>query len=168
MHTYRFIVEDAAPVNDPINPQQIVLDNGVIWSRFFTDPLVFERWELDILDGIATEILPIQTADSQSFLARFYDYPNHMIQVLAYCVLVMEHYNEPVPYGLVVYGENKARKVYPTEDNLAWLNQVIDQVCEGQNGEEKNRSHRQRGRCLGCGLREKCDQALVSPPGPQH
>jgi hypothetical protein len=78
MHTYRFVVEDAAPINDPINPQQIVLDNGVIWSRFFTDsftgPLVFERWELDILDRIATEILPFQTADSQNFLARFYDY----------------------------------------------------------------------------------------------
>jgi hypothetical protein len=78
MHQYRFVVEGAAPINDPVNPQQIVLDNGVVWSRFFTEsftgPLVFERWELDILDRIATEILPFRTADSQNFLARFYDY----------------------------------------------------------------------------------------------
>jgi hypothetical protein len=78
MHRYRFIVDGEAPINDPVNPQQIRMDNGVIWSRFFTDsftsPLVFERWELDIIARLSTSILPFKTEQSTNFLARFYDY----------------------------------------------------------------------------------------------
>lgn len=78
MHRYRFILDDAAPINDPVNPQQMVMDNGVVWSRFFTEsftnPLIFERWELDILSRISTSILPVKTGDVINFLARFYDY----------------------------------------------------------------------------------------------
>jgi CRISPR/Cas system-associated exonuclease Cas4 (RecB family) len=91
-------------------------------------------------------------------------YPNHMIQVLAYCVLVEENYREPVPYGLVLYGGNEARKVYLTEDRLAWLIGVMDELRHAQSGGEKDRSHEQSGRCLGCGLREKCNQALGPAP----
>jgi len=78
VHRYRFIVDGAYPINDPVNPQEEGLDNGATWSRFFTDgftsPLVMERWELDILYRLSAEILPFQTADSTNFLARFYDY----------------------------------------------------------------------------------------------
>lgn len=78
MHRYRFVVDGATPVNDPVNPQQFVADNGVAWSRFFTEaytgPLVFEMWELDLLDRLATEILPFKTGDAANFLARFYNY----------------------------------------------------------------------------------------------
>src|SRR5581483_8020647 len=78
VHRYRFIVDGGEPVNDPVNPQEEALDNGAVWSRFFTDsftsPIVLERWELDILYRLSTEILPFQTADSTNFLARFYDH----------------------------------------------------------------------------------------------
>ncbi len=78
VHRYRFIVDGAYPVNDPINPQEIALDNGAIWSRFFTDaftsPLVMESWELDLLYRLSAEILPFQSADDTNFLNRFYDF----------------------------------------------------------------------------------------------
>jgi len=78
MHRYRFIVDGAAPINDPVNPQRMTLDNGETWSRFatesFTGPLVFERWEIDLLNRLVTEILPFKTGDAANFLARFYDY----------------------------------------------------------------------------------------------
>jgi hypothetical protein len=35
-HLYRFIVDGAFPVNDPVNPQLELQDNGQSWSRFFT------------------------------------------------------------------------------------------------------------------------------------
>jgi hypothetical protein len=78
VHRYRFIIDGAYPINDPINPQEQVLDNGATWSRFFTDaftsPLVMEPWELDLLYRLSAEILPFQTADDTNFLGRFYDY----------------------------------------------------------------------------------------------
>lgn len=77
-HTYRFIVDKAFSINDPINPQEEQRDNGATWSSFFTDayssPVVMERWELDILYRLAAEILPFQTEDASNFLNRFYDY----------------------------------------------------------------------------------------------
>jgi hypothetical protein len=78
VHRYRFIVDNAYPINDPVNPQEELLDNGAVWSRFFTDaftsPLVMETWELDLLYRLSAEILPFQTADDTNFLSRFYDY----------------------------------------------------------------------------------------------
>lgn len=79
-------------------------------------------------------------------------YPNHLIQVLAYIVLVREHY-EPVPYGLVVYGDQAARKVLPTPENLTWFAQVVDQVRLARGLPQLDRSHHQRNRCRGCGLK---------------
>ena len=83
-----------------------------------------------------------------------------MIQVLAYIILVREHYNEPVPYGLVVYGDEAARKVLPTNENLAWFAGVVDQVRRARGLPDIDRSHHQRSRCRGCGLKHSCDQSL--------
>jgi hypothetical protein len=78
VHRYRFVIDGAYPINDPVNPQEEVLDKGLAWSRFFTEsftsPLVMERWELDLLYRLSTEILPFQTEEASNFLARFYDY----------------------------------------------------------------------------------------------
>jgi hypothetical protein len=76
-HLYRFIVDGAFPVNDPVNPQLELRDNGEQWSRFFTDgfssPVVMERWELDLLYRLSDAILPFQTGDASNFLTRFYN-----------------------------------------------------------------------------------------------
>jgi hypothetical protein len=87
-HRYRFIVDKAFPVNDPINPQEEVLDNGAIWSCFFSDayssPVVMERWELEILYRLSEELLPFQTQDAANFLDRFYNYLDRSSQDSVY------------------------------------------------------------------------------------
>jgi hypothetical protein len=76
LHAYRFITDGVA-VNDPVNPQEMLLDNGQTWSRFFThlctQPVSFEQWELEILNRLTDHILPFRTRDAQNFLSRFYD-----------------------------------------------------------------------------------------------
>jgi hypothetical protein len=76
VYTYQFIV-DGEPVLDPVNPQYVELDNGKIWSRFFTDlcsiPITFEDWELSLLDRITQRILPFHTDLAQNFLRRYYN-----------------------------------------------------------------------------------------------
>jgi hypothetical protein len=61
---------------DPINPQQVRLGNGRIWSRFFTDeylqPLILELWELRLLYRLIEQILPFRTAEAENFLNRYY------------------------------------------------------------------------------------------------
>lgn len=74
-HLYRFVV-DGRFLNDPINPQTVIDEAGAEWSAFFTDeftePMVFERWELEILYRIVTRIAPFRTDDATNFMSRFY------------------------------------------------------------------------------------------------
>lgn len=75
VHTYKFLV-DGKPILDPINPQRTIVENGVEWSRFFTQmcavPLTFEDWEIAILTRLTNEILPFEGHDAQQFMNLFY------------------------------------------------------------------------------------------------
>jgi hypothetical protein len=75
VHTYKFMVA-GQPALDPINPQRTTLDNGIEWSRFFTQlcaiPLSFESWELTILARLTNEVLPLTSRDAQRFMDLYY------------------------------------------------------------------------------------------------
>jgi hypothetical protein len=74
-HIYKFLVDGQA-MADPINPQRVVLDNGVEWSRLFTEQCAisvsFESWELAILARLTNEILPLTGDDAQRFMDLYY------------------------------------------------------------------------------------------------
>jgi|GEM_PF-571997 hypothetical protein len=76
VHTYKYKVDGEFQL-DPINPQQTTLDNGAVWSRFFTQGctqrLSFERWEMDILTRLTDHILPFRTEEGQRFLQQYYE-----------------------------------------------------------------------------------------------
>jgi hypothetical protein len=75
IHTYKFLADGELAL-DPINPQRTVLDNGIEWSRFFTQqcaiPVSFEAWELAILARLTNEILPFTSQDAQRFMDLYY------------------------------------------------------------------------------------------------
>ncbi|PSF38261.1 hypothetical protein C7H19_07280 [Aphanothece hegewaldii CCALA 016] len=77
VHTYKYIV-DGQGILDPINPQQVTLDNGQIWSRFFTafctQPLCFDDWEYVILKRLVNRLLPFRTKEGQNFIDRYYNF----------------------------------------------------------------------------------------------
>jgi len=74
---YKFRV-DGQWMPDPINPQEVILPNGEVWSRFFTHscsmPITFDTWEWKILERLVTHILPLHTQDGQNFLNRYIDF----------------------------------------------------------------------------------------------
>lgn len=73
VHTYKFLV-DGEPIVDPVNPQLQVLDNGRVWSRFFTEnctqPISFETWEYTLLQRLTDHILPFRTEEGQRALEQ--------------------------------------------------------------------------------------------------
>lgn len=75
IHRYRFVL-NGQPTLDPINPQRVVLDNGMEWSRFFTAqctlPVCFESWELAILARLTNEVLPFTSDDAKRFMDLYY------------------------------------------------------------------------------------------------
>jgi hypothetical protein len=73
VHTYKFVLDGEALL-DPINPQQVTLENGKVWSRFFTQnctqPISLERWEYAILQRLTDHILPFRTEEGQRALEQ--------------------------------------------------------------------------------------------------
>jgi hypothetical protein len=76
VHTYVFLV-DGQRVVDPINPQQVIADNGRPWSRFFTDscqiPLVLSHRERDVLGRMVTHLLPFRLPENSRFIRSVYN-----------------------------------------------------------------------------------------------
>ena len=72
---YRFMV-DGEFVIDKVNPQNDRLDNGELWSRFFTwectSPVVLQRWQLGILERFCDHILPFRTKEGERFFSWYY------------------------------------------------------------------------------------------------
>ena len=151
--------------------QVIGIPNGdVFYQDYRGQPmaavsLVSERLGLsgrpDCLIRNADGIIPVELKKSARPPARGGVYPNHLIQVLAYIVLVREHYGEKAPYGLVLYGDQDALKVLPTPENLAWLEAVLLELKRARQASTIDRSHRQANRCRGCGMRQNCRQNLA-------
>ena len=75
-HPYKFVV-DGTPKLDPVSPQRQRLDNGEEWSRFFTHgcafPIVFEDWEMRLLERIVAHLLPFQLAENRRFVEQHYN-----------------------------------------------------------------------------------------------
>jgi CRISPR/Cas system-associated exonuclease Cas4 (RecB family) len=114
----------------------------------------------DCLIRTADGIVPVELKKSNRPPARGEVYSNHMIQNLAYCALVEEQLGERVPYGLVIYAGQQVRRVEFTDANRRWLMHTIAVLQAVRLAKQAKRNHNQRGRCTGCGVRGKCDQAL--------
>lgn len=76
VHPYKFVI-DGVPRLDSVNPQRQRLDNGEEWSRFFTHgcavPIVFEDWEIRLLERIVTHLLPFQLEENRRFVEDSYN-----------------------------------------------------------------------------------------------
>ncbi len=105
--------------------------------------------------------VPVELKNSSKPPARGGIYANHMIQALAYCALVEDQMSVRVPYALVIYAGQQVRRVAFTEERRQWLLQTIHEVEVARARLTANRNHEHRGRCVGCGVRSTCDQALL-------
>lgn len=100
-------------------------------------------------------LIPIEV---KSRRAPFRPYPSHILQLAAYCKLVESTYRERPPYGVVKYTD----RAFALDFDLSLDNKLLDVLAEmrRKEGSQPNRSHESSRRCLACGYRQICDQAL--------
>ena len=90
-------------------------------------------------------------------------YTSHILQLAVYCLLVEETHGRRPSHGIIVYAENagKAHEIDYTpaleEELLSVLTEMRLALAEG----DAPREHDQVARCLACGYRGACDQALA-------
>jgi len=119
------------------------------------------RGKPDILIDEGHAIIPVEIKTGRTPATP---YPGHVLQVLAYCLLVEEHYRVRPPHGIIRYPARDVTIPYTAGEEQR-LRALVWEMRDAQRaGTEQHRSHRQPGRCAACGFRDRCREAL-RPPG---
>ncbi len=84
---------------------------------------------------------------------------SHLLQVLAYCLLLEESEGACPPYGLLRYANDTFKVDYNKETRECIIG-VIHEMRNTAAQSEVHRSHQSAGRCRACAYRSICDEAL--------
>lgn len=100
---------------------------------------------------VPVEVKPGRTEDEP--------HESHLLQVLAYCLLLEEAEAKKPPYGLLRYSNNTFKVDYNRETR-AYLISVLEEMRQAATQTEVARNHENPARCRACGYRPLCDQSL--------
>lgn len=133
MHRYKYLVEGQFQL-DPVNPQRITLDNGAVWSQFFTRgctiPIVLENWERRLLDRLTDHILPFRSKASENFLRRHFQSMDEQQKKI--------QYRHDQSLGVVNYIDKLlAKEESHYRDDYQVCLELIDRVLRGRNPVEE-------------------------------
>jgi CRISPR-associated exonuclease Cas4 len=82
------------------------------------------------------------------------------MQLAAYCLLVEDATGQAPPYGVLRYADTSFRLDYTpaVRDELL---EILDEMHDTLEDDDCERSHNEPRRCIACGFRDVCDEALV-------
>lgn len=84
---------------------------------------------------------------------------SHLLQVLAYCLLVEETEGKPPPYGLLRYSHDTFKVDY-NANTRAYLISVLEEMQAAMQQSAVHRNHDVAGRCRACAYRPVCEESL--------
>ncbi len=88
-------------------------------------------------------------------------YLSHILQLTAYCFLVEEAEGQPPPYGFIKYPEQTFQIEYSDKLRDMLLSTLEAMRADLVSQIEVHRDHNETRRCLVCGYRTVCDEALA-------
>jgi CRISPR-associated exonuclease Cas4 len=113
----------------------------------------------DYLVAEGQELIPVEVKTGSTPLQP---YRSHVLQLAAYCLLIEANYGRRPSYGVVAY--TSPHRVFALDytralehELLATLERMRGDLAEG----DADRSHADPRRCIACGYRDACDQALA-------
>jgi CRISPR-associated exonuclease Cas4 len=111
----------------------------------------------DYLVETAQGLVPVEVKPSRT---EPEPHESHLLQVLAYCLLVEEAYDTKPPYGLLRY-KHDTFKVDYNSGTRAYIIGVLEEMRSAAQSREAHRSHEAEGRCRACTYRTICDESLT-------
>ncbi|OYT59000.1 hypothetical protein B6U81_06835 [Thermoplasmatales archaeon ex4484_30] len=85
---------------------------------------------------------------------------SHMIQIIAYCMLIEDSMKKKPPYGILKYNGNVYRITY--DENLKEVvMQLRENLLHAMKKGEAHRNHSREGKCRNCSRREICPERLA-------
>ena len=125
--------------------------------RHLEAPLVSHRYGLtgkpDYLIETREGLVPVEL--KSAMYPRSGPYEAHVMQLLAYCVLVEDVLGARVPYGVLQYADRQHRVTY-SDIERGMVLALIEEIRTSRAEPDVHRDHRHRGRCRACGYRTVC------------
>ena len=125
-------------------------------ERPLFDPDAMLTGKPDYLVEDKGAIIPVEVKSSW---APPEPHPGHILQLLAYCLLVERTYGQRPPYGILRY-RNRSFAIEYSPAGEQELRALLEEMHAAARQKEQPRSHDEPARCDRCGFRSVCDQKL--------
>ena len=89
--------------------------------------------------------------------------PGHVLQLMAYCILVEENFGVRPEYGIGRYSEQQFEVDFTPEREQELLS-ILWEMQQQRQQDDVHRTHNYPRRCAACGYRDRCDERLDSAP----
>jgi len=123
-------------------------------------PLFSNRHRLtgrpDYLVRAEGHIVPVEVKSTKGLQSP---YESHLLQLMAYCLLVEETERHAPSHGLVNYPDRTFRIPYTLEARSRLI-ELLAEIRAGLQADDVPRSHCDPRRCQYCGFRSYCTQSL--------
>jgi len=87
---------------------------------------------------------------------------SHILQVVAYCILIEENFEKVPPHGILEYADHVQHKIDYDEKGKEMVISKLDEMREMLSGETKPyRNHNRKGKCINCSRRAHCPVKLA-------
>jgi CRISPR-associated exonuclease Cas4 len=110
----------------------------------------------DFLFQDNNEVIPVEVKTGST---PGYPHHGHIMQLIAYCVLVESAYGVRPAYGVIRYPHQQFEIAF-TPEYEAELEGILDDIREKQKQSDVHRSHNIGKRCASCGFTEQCRERL--------
>lgn len=87
---------------------------------------------------------------------------SHIIQVVAYCILIEENFGKVPPHGILEYADHIQHPIEYDEKGKEMVLEKLDEMRTMLSGEkEPYRNHNRKGKCRNCSRRGSCPVRLA-------
>ncbi|MBN1994337.1 MAG: CRISPR-associated protein Cas4 [Anaerolineae bacterium] len=111
----------------------------------------------DYLVETPQAIIPVEVKSGH---APNIPYLGHLLQLAAYCLLVEETTGRTPPHGLLKYAD-ALYEVDFTQELRRELLDTMAAIRQARLAETVKRNHHQPNKCLACGFKDVCEEALA-------
>ncbi|HEX8748166.1 MAG TPA: CRISPR-associated protein Cas4 [Pyrinomonadaceae bacterium] len=134
-------------------------ERGVKQERPLVSPAYGLTGRPDYLVQTSEGIVPVE-AKSTKCPANGRPYDSHIMQLVAYCLLVESAIGAEVPYGVIKYSDREIIIDY-TEELRDELITLLEEMREARRAKDVHRSHEEAQRCYKCSMRGVCTESLA-------
>lgn len=110
----------------------------------------------DFLLKRANLIIPVEAKTGKT---PHQPHDGHIMQLIAYCVLVEATYSVRPPHGVIRYPERQFEVEFTTQREIELLHILSDMQAK-KTLFELHRSHNSANKCAACGVRHECRERL--------